>query len=127
MNESTICRFKKRYKIWVKEVIHENKSPKEVIVNKLRGCPCLLGDKIDPLDQKYLYATRYKRGDINTFAAIVTAKAVQRLGFVCCMKFTEKVRISVGSQKEKDLKFLNQIVKYVENFQIPSSLIINFD
>ena len=31
-------------------------NPQGVIVNKLRGRPCLLGNKIGPLAQKYLKA-----------------------------------------------------------------------
>ena len=51
----------------------------------------------------------------------------RRLGFVCCVKTTRKVRIPVGTQREAELKFLHQIVNYVETHQIPHSLIINFD
>ena len=43
------------------------------------------------------------------------------------MKTTGKVKIPVGAQKEKELKFLHQIVNNVEKHQIPPSLTINFD
>ena len=43
------------------------------------------------------------------------------------MKTTGKLRISVGAQKEAVLKFLYQIVNYIENYRIPRSLIVNFD
>ena len=58
VNKSTICGFKKRYEAQINEERQKKKSPKKVIDNKLRGCPCLLGDKIDPLVQSYLKARR---------------------------------------------------------------------
>ena len=76
VNESTIRRFKKRYEAQINEKRQKKKSPKKVIVNKLRGRPCLLRDKIDPLVQSYLKARRYKGGVVNTTIAIATAKAL---------------------------------------------------
>ena len=107
-------------------------------------------DKIDPLAQNYLNATRYKGGVVNSLVAIATAKALlkryprlekenlkierswaqslfRRMGFVRRIKTTGKVHIPVGAQKEAELKFLHQIVNQVEKYQILSSLIINFD
>ena len=150
VNESTMRGFKKRYEAQINEERQKKRSPKKVIVNKLRGPPCLLGDKIDPLVQSYLKARRCKGGVVNTTVAIATAKALterypllgkshlelgrswaqslfRRLGFVRRMKTTGKVRIPVGAQREAELKFLHQIVNYVETHQIPHSLIINFD
>ena len=49
------------------------------------------------------------------------------MGFVRRIKTTRKVHIPVGAQKEAELKFLHQIVNQVEKYQIPPSLIINFD
>ena len=43
------------------------------------------------------------------------------------MKTTRKVRIWVVAQKKVELKFLHQIVGYVEMYRILRSLIINFD
>ena len=142
--------FKKRYEAQIKDEIRKNKSPKTVIVNKLPGRPFLLENKIDPLVQKYLKATRYKGRVVNTMVAIVTPKALtkrypllkkdhlelgkswmqslfRRLGFVRRMKTTGKVKIPVGTQKEAELKFLHQIVNNVEKHQIPPSLTINFE
>ena len=150
INESTVRGFKKRYEAQIQDENRKKKSPKKVIVTKFRGRPCLLGSKIDPLVQKYLKATRYKGGIVNTTVAIATAKALtkrypllekdhlelgkpwaqslfRRLGFVRRMKTTGKVHIPVGAQKEAELKFLHQIVNNVEKYQIPPSLIINFD
>ena len=87
---------------------------------------------------------------MNTTVAIATAKALtkrypllekdhvelgqswaqslfRRIGFVCRMKTTGKVKIPVGTQKEAELKFLHQIINNVEKHQIPPYLTINFD
>ena len=150
LNESTVRGFRKHYAAQIKDAHHKKKSPKKVIVNKLRGRACLLGDKIDPLVQNYLKATRYKRGIVNSLVAIVTAKGLlkrypglekenlkierswaqsllRRMGFVRRIKTTGKVHIPVRAQKEAELKFLHQIVNQVEKYQIPPSLIIDFD
>ena len=79
INESTVHGFKKFYEAQIKDEIRKKKSPKTVIVNKLRGRPCLLGNKIDPLVQKYLKATRYKRWVVNTMVEIGTNKTILTL------------------------------------------------
>ena len=109
-----------------------------------------MGDKIDPLVQNYLKATRYKGEVVNSLVAIATAKTLlkryprlekenlkierswaqslfRRMGFVRRIKATGKVHILVGAQKEAELKFLHQIVNQVEKYQILPFLIINFD
>ena len=78
VNESMVCEFKKCYKAQIKDEICKKKSPKTVIINKLLGCPCLLENKINPFVQKYLKATRYKGGVVNTMVAIATAKALAK-------------------------------------------------
>ena len=78
INESMVCEFKKCYKAQIKDEICKKKSPKTVIINKLLGCPCLLENKINPFVQKYLKATRYKGGVVNTMVAIATAKALAK-------------------------------------------------
>ena len=150
INESTVRGFKKRYKAQIRDENRKRKSPRKVIVNKLRGRPCFLGNKIDALVQKYLKATRYKGGVANTMVATATAEGLTKrypllkkdhielgkswaqslfhhLGFVRCMKTTGKVCIPFGAQKEAELKFLHQIVNNAEKHQIPPNLIINFD
>lgn len=150
LNESTVREFKKRYEAHISDADRKKKSPKKVIVNKLRGRPCLLGDKIDPLVQNYLKATRHKGGVVNSLVAIATAKALlkryprlekeglkierswaqslfRRMGFVRRMRTTGKVHIPIGAQREAELKFFHQVVNKVEKYQIPPSLIINFD
>lgn len=99
-----------------------------------------MGDNIDPLVQNYLKATRHKEGVVNSLVAIATAKALlkrypqperedfkigrsraqslfRRMGFVRRMKTTGKVHISVGAQREAELKILHQIVNQVTKFQ----------
>ena len=110
----------------------------------------MLGEKIDNLVQKFLIATRYKGGVVNSTIAIATAKALtkrypllekdniilgkpwakslfKRMGFVKRRATTGKVTIPVGAQKEAEFRFMNQIVNQVEKHQIPPSLVINFD
>ena len=72
LDESTVRGFKKHYKTKIKEASLKNKSPRTIIVNKLRGHPCLLGNKTSLLVQKYLKATRYKGGVANTLVTIAT-------------------------------------------------------
>ena len=72
LDENTARGFKKRYKTQIKEANLKNKSPRTIIVNKLRGHPCLLGNKTSLLVQKYLKATRYKGGVVNTLVTIAT-------------------------------------------------------
>ena len=82
-----------------------------------------MGNKIDPLVQNYLKATRHKEGVVNSLVAIATAKALlkqyprlekedlkvgrfwaqslfRRMDFVRCMKTTGKVHIPVSAQRE---------------------------
>ena len=56
-----------------------------------------------------------------------TMSLFRRMGFVLRRKTTAKVLIPEGALKEAELKFHPQIVNYVERYQIPTSLIINFD
>ena len=134
LNESTVQGFRKHYEAQIKDAHCKKKSPKKVIVNKLRGHPCLFGDKINPLVQNYLKATRYKGGVVNSLVAIATAKALlkrypclekenlkverswaqslfQCMGFNCRIKTTGKVHVPVGAQKEAELEFLHIINK----------------
>ena len=76
LSESTVCGFRKRYEAQIKDAHRRKKSPKKVIVKKLRARPCLLGDKIDLFVQNYVKATRYKGGVANSLVAITTAKAL---------------------------------------------------
>ena len=84
LNESTVRGFRKRYESQIKEASKTKRSPKKVIINKLRGRPCLLGSKIDPLVQKYLKSTRYKGGIVNTNSKSFSKKiSAVRKGYYC--------------------------------------------
>ena len=127
-----------------------NVSPKKKLANKMLGRPTLLGQNHDVLVQKFLRATRYKGGVMNMQTVLATAKALVkrypllekenlilgapyakslfcRMDFVLRRKTTAKVLVPEGALKEAELKFHHQIVNYMERYQIPLSLIINFD
>ena len=67
--------FKKQYESQMKKASQQNRSPKEVLVNKLRGRLCLLGNQCT-LVQKYLKVTRYRGGIVNITVALAKAKAL---------------------------------------------------
>ena len=116
INESTVRGFKKRYEAQIRNENRKKKSPRKVIVNKLRGHPCLLGNKIDPLVQKYLKATRYKGGVVNTMVAIATAEALTKR-----YPLLEKDHIELGKSWAQSLfRRLGFVVNNVEKHQIPS-------
>ena len=139
--------FKKSYKAKPKEASRKNLSSKKKPANKMHGCPILLGQKLNTLMQKFLRATRYKGGVVNTQTTLVTAKANTKkipidtlvlgahwakslfrcMGFVLCQKTTAKVLMPEGALKKAELKFHHQIANYMEKYQIPSMLILNFD
>ena len=142
--------FKKRYEAQLEEASHKNVSPKKKLANKMRGRSTCLGQNLDTLVQKFLRATRYKGGVVDTQTAQATAKApvkrypllekenlvlgapwakslFRRMGFFLRRKTTAKVLIHEGVLKEPELKFHHQTVNYVERNQIPQLLIINFD
>lgn len=150
VNESTVRGFRKRYEAQLKTAALRKVFPKKSLINKRRGRPRMLGDKLDDLVQRFLKATRYKRGIVNTTVAIATATALvnrypllekddiilsrawaqslfRRMGFTKRRATTGKITIPSGAQKEAELKFMHQLVNQVEKYNIPPSLIINFD
>ena len=150
LNESTLCGFKKRYEAKLKEANRKNASPKKKLANKMRWGPTLLGQKLNTLVQKFLRAIRYKDEVVKRQTALATGKAIvkrysfpekenlvlgetwakslfHRMGFVLRRKTTAKMLTPEGALKEAELKFHHQIVNYVEKYQIPPSLIINFN
>ena len=62
INESTVLGFKKPYEGQIKNEIRQKKYPMIRL--------CLLGNKIDPLVQKYLIAIRCKGGVVNSDSKI---------------------------------------------------------
>ena len=137
LNKNTVRGFKKRYEAKLKEASRKNVSPKKKLANKMRGRPTLLGQKRDTLVQKFLRATRYKDGVVNTQTALATAKALvkrypllekenlvlsaawtkslfRHMGFVLRRKINAKVLIPEGALKETESIFHHQIVNYVE-------------
>ena len=84
LNESTVRGFKKRYEVKLKEASRKNVSPKKKLANKMRGHPTLLGQKLHTLVQKFLRATRYKDGVVNTQTAPATAKALVKCNAIQC-------------------------------------------
>ena len=137
LNESTVRGFKKRYGAQLKEASCKNVSPKKKLVNKMRGRPTFLGQQLDTLVQKFLRATRYEGGVVNTQTALATAKALvkrypllekenlvlsaawtkslfRHMGFVLRRKINAKVLIPEGALKETESIFHHQIVNYVE-------------
>ena len=46
------------------------------LANKMRAHPALLGQKLNTLVKKFLRATRYKDGVVNTQTALATIKAL---------------------------------------------------
>ena len=68
--------LKKHYETQIEKASLKNKSPKKVILNKLQRHPCLIGNKIDPLVQKYLKPTRSQGGVVNTSVTIATANVL---------------------------------------------------
>ena len=64
----------------------------------------------------------------NFFLGAPCAKSLfRRMGFAVRRRTTAKVLIPEGALKEAEFKFHHQIVNYLEEYQIPLSLTINFD
>ena len=76
LNGSTMRGFKKLYEAKLKEASHRIVSPKKKLANKMRERPTLLAPKLDTFVQKFLRATRYKGGVVNTETALANAKAL---------------------------------------------------
>jgi len=143
VGESTVRHHRKNYE----KALRSSKP----IPKAKRGRPLLLGPTIDETVIKYLNAIRKKGGVVNTVVAIAVATALisksndeslkslnlertnwakslfKRMGFVKRCATTGKPPIPDGAKKEAGLLFHHQIVKFVEDHDIPPSLILNFD
>ena len=116
---STVQGFKKHYEAKLKEASPKNVSPKKKLAKKMRGCTMLLGQKLETLVRKFLRATRYKGGVVNTQTILAITKSLvkrypllekgnlvlrapwekslfHRMGFALHRKTTAKVLIPAG-------------------------------
>ena len=78
LKKSTTRGFRKRYKSLLKKVSHKMKLPKGKLVNLGRGRPTIHSKKHDNLVKKFLKATRYKGGVVNSSIAIAKAKELTK-------------------------------------------------
>ena len=149
INESTCRSIKKKYE----KTLDANKRNKQLQKTKLpsvrRGRPLLLG-KLDQMVQTYIMAASNRGMVITRSMAVSTARALmkrypdaianidienshwaqslfRRMGFKCRKATTSKPHIPEGARKEIELMFLHSIVRNVEEYSIPHSLILNFD
>ena len=148
LNESTVRTMRKKYQ----ELLEKNSAgiTKKAISNERRGRPLMLGG-IDTMVQSYLKALRARGGHVSRLLAEATAIALienhpemnlghidlestswsrslfDRMGFVSRAGTTAKVPISEDLKQEIELTYLHDIVKTIEEFNIPPSLVINLD
>ena len=114
------------------------------------GHPLLLGTKIDSLVQRYIRTASNRGAVVTRSIAESAAKALmirypsevgkinlndseygksvlQRINYTRRKETTSKVALPDGIRKEIELLFHHQIVEKVERYDIPDSLILNFD
>ena len=115
-----------------------------------RGRPLLL-DSLDQMVQRFLLSLRRTGGLVSSAIVTSSAKALiarnpqynlshidldsshlaqslfRRMVFKKRMRTTGKVEIPEGARKEAELLYLHKIVKIVEKYEIPHSLIMNLD
>ena len=144
--ESTARSLRAKYESNLKE-----QSSSMQLQKKKLGRPLLLGDEIDTKVQEYLNMSRKKGAIVNSVVAIATAKALieqsseehpksislentewarslfRRMGFVRRAATTGRPKMPDGAVKEAGFIFHHSIIQTVERYQIPPSLIMNFD
>ena len=151
LKESTIRSFKARV---VKEVKDASKEKRSVLQSlrkySLRtGRPLMLGET-DQMVQTYIKAVSSRGVLVTRTLANAAAKALmarypnfvgnidvdssswakslfKRMGFVRRKKTSSKVSIPDGARKEIEFLFHHEIVRLIEEHDIPCSLIINID
>lgn len=151
LTESTVRTFKKKFVDELKKADKEKREPTKVIekYSSKTGRPLLLGE-LDAMVQAYLQAQSKQGCVINTSIANATARALidrnpnlvgnidlessswarslfRRMGFVRRRKTSSKVEIPDAARKEIEFLFHHEIVSYMEQFDIPPSLILNLD
>ena len=147
LNESTVRSFKAKYYQEINQVAKEKRNLTKNIpkYSQPTGQPLMLGE-LDSRVQTYSRALSKRRGGFNTSVANATVKAliskypnivnpgVEPLGkkFIY-MNFgkgrntSSKVDIPEGARKEIEYLLLHDIVSEVEEYNIPTSLIVNID
>ena len=150
IKESTIREFKKKYEEELKLAKQQNREVRTELSTEKQGRPLFLGTKIDTLVQRYIRAAS-NRGAIITRSIVKSvAKALlirypneigkinlddsgygksllQRMNYTRRKAATSKVKLPDGIRKESELLFHHQIVEKIEKYDIPDSLIVNFD
>jgi len=150
LNESSARRFAKAYKEEIRNARKGNRDVNKGLTTLPRGRPLMLGS-LDEMVRRFLLSVRRTGGLVSSAIAVAAAKALiarnpqfnldhidldssswsqslfRRMGFKRRMRTTGKVEIPEGAKKEAELLFLHSIVKTVEKYQIPHSLIINLD
>lgn len=151
IKESTVREFKKRYEKQIQEDKKKHLQPSKEIVkyHTKTGRPLLLG-KFDTMIRKYVEAMSNRGavitwsiansaatalikkypgviGDIDLKSSSWAQSLFRRMGFTCRRKTSTKVDIPVAARKEIEYLFLYEIVRKVEKYAIPDSLVINFD
>ena len=75
MNESTVRRFCKRYKVELQKSTLEKRETKKELSLLPRGMPLKLGS-LDEMVQKYIRAYRSRGGPVNSIIVISIAKVL---------------------------------------------------
>ena len=150
IKESTIREFKKKYEEELKLAKQQNREVRTELSTEKQGRPLLLGTKIDTLVQRYIRAAsnrgaiiprsivksaakvlliRYPKeiGKINLDDSEYGKSLLQRMNHTRRKATTSKVKLPDGIRKESELLFHHQMVEKVEKYDIPDSLIVNFD
>ena len=144
--------FKAKHYQEINQAAKEKCNPTKSIpkYSQPTGRPLMLGE-LDSMLQTYLRAMSKRGGVVNTSVANATAKALirkypnivnpgvdikssrwakclfARMNFVKRRKTSSKVDILEGSSKEIEYLFLHDIVSKVEEYNIPTSLIVYID
>ena len=145
IKETTIREFKKKYEEELKLAKQQNREVRTELLTEKQGRSLLLGTKVDTLVQRYIRAAS-NRGAIITRSIVKSAakalminikinlddseygkSLLQRMNYTRRKATTSKVKLPDGIRTESELHFHHQIVGKVEKYDIPDSLIVNFD
>ena len=145
LTESTVRSMREKY-----QKVSKVSPTSRTITSLKRGRPLMLGS-LDEKVRTFLLLLRSKGGVVNSVVAIAVAQALiakssdeslklldlnnsswskslfVRMGFVQRASTTARPEITEGARQESELVFHHEIVKMVEKYSIPYSLIINID